>query len=420
MLTDAKVRKAKPQDKPYKLADSGGLYVQVSKTGNRAWRFKYRFGGKEKLLTIGTYPQIGLKHAREARDDAKKLLAEGRDPSLEKKKGRADTQAAADNSFEKVAREWHAMEQGRWKAVHAADVINSLERDIFPKIGSYGLRDLDPAIVLKVLRPIEERGAIETAKRIRQRMSAVFVYGIASGLCEQDPAAIVTRALKPIIKKGRQPALVELEELREMIRRVESEFSSPVTRLAHRLLALTAVRIGTLRGARWDEFIGLGGKAPVWHIPAARMKLPKHQTDDPLRDHIVPLVPQAVKTIEAVRTLTGRTPLLFPNQRYSHKPMSENAIGYLLNRAGYHGRHVPHGWRAAFSTIMNERAVSAGRHSDRYIIDAMLAHVPKDKVEAAYNRAEHRERRREIAQEWADIILEDMPPARAMLGTRRK
>jgi integrase len=237
-------------------------------------------------------------------------------------------------------------------------------------------------------------------------MSAIFVYGIASGICQIDPAAIVQGAMAPLIK-GRQPAIVDLDEAREVLRCAEAEPAHPVTKLALRLLALTAVRPGEIRGATWREFEQLDGDQPLWRIPAARMKMKQ--------EHLVPLSRQAVAVITAVRSLTGRGPLVFPNARHAHRPMSENAIGYLLNRAGYHSRHVPHGWRATFSTIMNERY-----QHDRQVIDLMLAHAPKDKTESAYNRAAHMPRRRELAQSWADLLLHHAPEAAALVhGPRR-
>ena len=295
---------------------------------------------------------------------------------------------------------------GSWTERHAYDVLTSLERDVFPQLGALPITELGPPAVLAVLRAIEARPAIETARRVRQRMSAVFVYGIASGICQTDPAAIVQGAMAPLIK-GRQPAIVDLDEAREVLRRAEAEPAHPVTKLALRLLALTAVRPGEIRGAAWREFEQLDGDQPLWRIPAARMKMKL--------EHLVPLSRQAVAVITAVRSLTGRGPLVFPNARHAHRPMSENAIGYLLNRAGYHSRHVPHGWRATFSTIMNEQY-----QHDRQVIDLMLAHAPKDKTESAYNRAAHMPRRRELAQAWADLLLNDAPDASALVyGARR-
>ena len=417
MLTDTQIKKAKGAEKPYKLADSGGLFMLVSPTGHRSWRQKYRFNGKELLLTHGPYPDVSLAKAREERDRAKAILRDGGNPGVAKKQRDAASRADATNSFEAVAREWFGVNKARWTEVHAADVIRSLERDIFPDLGALPIREITPALVLSVLRPIEERPAIETAKRIRQRISMVFVYAIASGIGETDPAAIVKGALRPLPKKTRQPAVTDLTGARGVLAAVEAEPASPVTKLAHRLLALTAVRPGEIRGAKWGEFEGLDTPTPLWRIPAERMKLRLDKKDEEAHDHLVPLSRQAVEAIEALRPLTGRLPYLFPNDRHSHRAMSENAIGYLINRAGYRHKHVPHGWRAAFSTIMNER--EDRREGDRAVIDMMLAHVPKEKVEAAYNRAAHSSRRRELAQEWADMLLEGTRAAGDLLRGKR-
>lgn len=406
MLKDMQVRNAKPAAKPYKLADTGNLHLFVSPAGTRIWRLRYRYAGKENLLTLGTYPDMSLDAARMARDTAKRSLKDGRDPSQVKKAQRAANLANSEKTFKAVATDWHAKQSPTWAERHAADVLDSLERDVFPTLGDVPLADITAPMVLAVLRPIEKRPAVETARRVRQRMSAVFVYGIASGLCENDPAAVVQSAMAPL-KKGRQPAVTTLEQAREILMRVDDTPAHPVTRLALRFLALTVVRPGTLIGTPWTELRGLpDAEQPVWQIPAERMKLKLQYKDDEARDHLVPLATQAVDTIRALWQLTGRGPLCFTNARHAHKPMSENAIGYLLNRAGYHHRHVPHGWRATFSTIMNERYPLEHR-----MIDLMLAHVPKDKVEGAYNRAAHLQRRRELAQEWADMLMDGLLPA---------
>ena len=396
-LTDVQIRKAKPAEKPYKLNDGNGLHLYVSVAGGKTWRYRYEFEGKEQLLTIGQYPAISLADAREARIMARATLKAGRNPTAEKQRIRADATAVAEPepsgpTFEAVAREWYDLNKGQWTETHAGDVLRSLERDIFPGIGDKALASLDAPTTLGELRKIEARGAVETARRIRQRMSAVFAYAIASGIATHDPAAQVTKAMAPLARKGRQPAITDLEGVQEVLRRGEGAPAHPVTKLALRLLALTAIRPGELRGARWDELQDLDGERPRWVIPAERMKMKK--------EHEVPLSRQAVEAIKALKPLSGRGALLFPMPRHAQKPLSENAIGYLLNRAGYHGRHVPHGWRAAFSTIMNERFPA-----DRPVIDLMLAHAPKDKVEGAYNRAEHMDRRRELAQLWADLLM---------------
>jgi integrase len=320
------------------------------------------------------------------------------------------------------------MHQARWTPVHATDVLRSLEREVFPSLGPLPIREIDAPLVLATLRKIEGRGSLETAKRVRQRISAVFVQAISEGICATDPAAIVAKALRPARKKTRQPAIADLTELRELLTAVEASGASPVTKIASRLLALTAVRPGVLRGATWAEFEGIDwtsihpeeAATPLWRVPASRMKVVLDRKEDAAYEHLVPLSRQAVEALAAIRPLTGRFPLIFPSARHGHRPMSENAIGYLYNRAGYHGRHVPHGWRAAFSTIMNERAERLGRAGDRAIIDLMLAHIPTNKVEGAYNRAAYMERRRELAQEWADLLTKDLVSASDLLrGPRR-
>ena len=396
-LTDVQIRKAKPAEKPYKLNDGNGLHLYVSAAGGKTWRYRYEFEGKEQLLTIGRYPAISLADAREERAAARAALKAGRNPTAKKQRIRSKATVNSEPepsgpTFEAVAREWYDLNKGQWTYTHSGDVLRSLEKDIFPGLGDKPIASLDAPTTLGELRKIEARGAVETARRIRQRMSAVFAYAIASGIATHDPAAQVTKAMAPIVRKGRQPAITDLEGVQEVLRRGEGAPAHPVTKLALRLLALTAIRPGELRGARWDELQDLDGRSPRWVIPAARMKMKK--------EHEVPLSRQAVDAIKALKPLSGRGVLLFPMSRHAHKPLSENAIGYLLNRAGYHGRHVPHGWRAAFSTIMNERFPA-----DRPIIDLMLAHSPKNKVEGAYNRAEHMDRRRELAQLWADLLM---------------
>jgi integrase len=413
-LTDVAVRNAKPRDQAYKLADSGGLYLYVATSGGRLWRMDYRHESKRQTLSIGRYPITGLSDARAKRDEAKRQLAAGINPARARKEQKDKVRASGLDTFEAIAREWYDLQKSTWVPRHAEDVIHSLERDVFPTIGDVPIREITAPQVLKLLRSIEGRPAIETARRIRQRISAVFVYAIASGRGETDPAAIVQKAMAPQ-KKGRQPAITDLEGAREMLRRAEATPASPVTKLALRLLALTAVRPGTLITTPWSEFVDIDAQEPMWTVPAERMKMRLHFKSDEARDHLVPLSPQALATIDVLRKSTGGGPLVFPNGRHAHKPMSENAIGYLLNRAGYHHRHVPHGWRATFSSVMNERFPADSR-----VIDLMLAHTPKDRVEGAYNRAAHLRRRGELAQSWADLLLDGFAAPDALLkGPRR-
>lgn len=414
MLNDAKLRGAKPREKAYKLTDSYRLYLLVKPNGGKLWRWNYSYGGKQKSMNFGIYPMVSLLDARAKRDEARAVLDEGRDPAVAKKLKIEANRVAAQNTFERVAREWHENFKSQWAAIHADDVLRSLDRDVFPAIGALPISQLTPPIILDTLRSVEARGSIETAKRIRQRISAVFIYAVAHGLADGDPAEKLGGVLKPL-RKGRQPAITDLKRLQEMINDAEEDHARPITRLALRLLALTAVRPGELRGARWSEFEDLDSPRPLWRIPAARMKGDLDRKEEIDGDHLVPLASQSVAVLRALWPLTGTGDLLFPSNRHPHKPMSENAIGYLLNRAGYHGHHVPHGFRAAFSTIMNEWANRKGRKGDRQIIDLMLAHVPKEKVEGAYNRAAYMPRRRELARIWAAMLTENLPAPVALV-----
>ena len=408
-LTDREIRAATKAAKAYRMGDGGGLHLRVMPSGSKLWQYRYEFGGAERTFSIGQYPDVSLAEARRARDAARELVREGKDPGIENRIARANRIASGEVTFEAVARAWHAQQLGQWVGRHANDVITSLEADVFPTIGSLPVAEITEPVVLMVLRDIEKRGAIETAHRVRQRMSAVFVHAIACGQARHDPAAVVKKALRAV-ERGRQPALVDLEEVRQLLRDVAAEAAHPVTKLAIWLQALTVVRPGELAAAPWAEFQRLDDASQaLWTIPAPRMKMK--------RDHLVPISAEAVAVLQALHQVTGAGQLLFPNVRSARRPMSENAMGYLLNRAGYHGRHVPHGFRSSFSTIMNERHRN---DHDRAVIDLMLAHAPNNRVEAAYNRALHLERRRELAQEWATILMDGLPlPAELLEGPRR-
>ncbi len=422
MLTDAQVRKAKGENKAYKLTDGGGLFLHVSPVGGRSWRLKYRYGGKEKLLTIGTYPGVSLVAAREMRDEAKRALREGRDPGVEKKQQKAARAIGTTHTFEACARAWHALNAPRWSKVHAGNVITSLEADLFPAIGTLPVKDVTEALLLDALRKVENRGAIETAARIRQRASDVFAYAAAAGLRTGDPAAVIKSLLKPKPKASKQPAITDLPALKQMIADVEAERASPITKLANRLVALTAVRSSVQRHLRWEHLEGLDTPSPIWRVPPAEMKLALRLKDDETFEFIAPLSRQAVEVVEAMRTLTGHLPYVFPNDRHAHRPMTENAVRALIIRAAegaYRHKHCTHGYRSSFSSIMNEWRRREGRPDDREVINLMLAHVVEDKVEGAYNRAAYMERRVELAQIWADMLLADAPPAATLLEGKR-
>lgn len=422
MLTDRECKAAQPGAKPVKLFDSLGLYLFVTPTGFKGWRWKYRFGGKEQRMTFGAYPEVSLREARDRRDDARKLLREGLDPAEEQKRAalRRIEGVDAATSFQSVALRWHALQAPQWKDRHAHDVLASLKAEVFPVIGKRPMADIRPADIRGLLDKVQDRGAIETAHRLRQRISAVFRFAIAADLAEMDPAAVIGAALKPV-RKRKQPALVKLEEARAFLIRFEAEPAHPTTKLASRLLALTAARPGMVQMAELMEFEDLDGEEPIWRVPAAKMKLQREQSEEESFEFILPLSRQAVETVKAAAAFAQRRKYLFPSARHSHRPITDNALNVAYRRVqGFAGRHVPHGWRSSFSTIMNERATLLDRPADRAIINLMLAHVPADKVEGAYNRAAYMPRRRALAQEWADLLMEGVPAADTLLDLPRR
>jgi integrase len=396
MLTNATVKAARPDARPYKMADGQGLFLHVAVTGTKSFRLKFRLAGREQLLTFGTWPEVSLAEARERRDLAREQLARGEDP-------RTSTSAGAEkpSTFEAAGRAWHAHQTPRWTPVHAGDVLASLQRDVFPAIGAMPLAAITPPVVLNALRAVESRGARETARRLRQRVSMIFAFAQSEGWCEHDPAAVIGRAMQAPGQRGQQPALLELGEVRALLGAAELVDAAPAVKLASRFLALTAVRLAAVRGARWDEFEDLDGPVPLWRVPAVRMKLAAAKKIDARHDHLVPLSPAAVEVLRAARALQGEGGLVFPG-RSGSSPLGEAAIGSLYARTEFAGRHVPHGWRASFSTILNETFPE-----DRDAIDRALAHAAKDKVEAAYNRAQHLQRRRVLFDAWADLLTRD-------------
>ena len=463
MLTDAKIKAAKPREAAYKLADASQLFLHVTPAGGKHWRMNYTFGknakGKpaQKTLTFGSYPALTLLDARQRRDEAKALLREGRDPAVERRVAAQAKASADENTFQLVAERWFELKSGwnvekfrawkkahggkwaardsvnwierpnaGWSIVHAGDVLQSLDRDVFPEIGDLPVASIESPKVLEVLNAIVVRGAIETAHRVCQRISDVYVYAIPAGLAKANPAASMNKALPKVPRGKKQPSIIDrirdhddqLKAVRQMLTDCDAERCRAATKFALRLLALTAVRPNEIQHAEWSELEDLDGANPLWRIPAARMKGDEDRKAEEDGDHLVPLPRQAVDVIRALRPLTGGYKLMFPSERHVHRPISENTLRALLIRAGYYQRHVPHGFRAAFSTIMNERPKGEdGRHEgDRAVIDLMLAHVPKDKVEGAYNRAAYMPRRRELAQAWADLICVGLCDPREHVG----
>ena len=382
-LSDTAARQAKFNDKPQKLSDEKGLFLLVNQSG-KYWRLKYRHGGKEKVLALGVYPEVSLKEARAKRDDARRLIAEGVDPSLARKQSKVANRLASENSFEALAREWYQSQLARWSPSHASRVIESLEVDAFPDLGLVPVAELTAPMMLDALRKVEARGATETAGRVLQRIGAIMRYAIQTGRASYNPAQDLKGALKAA-KKEHRPALPRAE-LPEFYRRLAVEPLNPATRLAFHLLMLTMTRPGEVRFARWDEF---DMERAEWRIPAERMKM--------RAPHIVPLSRQALAVLDELRTLTGHCELLFPSERSLTKPISENTLGYAMGRMGYKGIACPHGFRALASTTLNEEGF------DPDVIERQLAHAERNKVRAAYHRAEYLDDRRKLLQWLADF-----------------
>jgi integrase len=385
-LSDAKLRVLKAAERPYKVADSGGLHVVVATTGRRAWRFSYRFDGKQKDLSLGTYPLMSLAEARAARDDAKRRLLEGLDPVQARKAEVRRQKIAAAHTFKLVADEWFEARRRGWAESYATRLRSRLDADLIPQLGQRPIADIEPVEVLEVIRAIERRDAIEMAKRVMQMAGAIFRYGVATSRCTRDPTADLRGALQTPGPVKHRSALTAAE-LPIFLERVESYAGDLVTRLALKLTLLTFVRTSEVRFARWSEFENLAGAEPLWRVPAERMKM--------RRSHLVPLAPQVVDLLRELPRFRG-SDLLFPAPTRAGV-ISENTMIYGLYRLGYHGRATVHGFRSTASTILNEQQFN------RDWIEIQLAHV-EGGVRAAYNAAEWLPGRREMMCWWATYL----------------
>jgi integrase len=383
-LSNAKIRNAKPKEKPYKLADGDGLFLLITPAGGKYWRLKYHFGGKEKLLALGVYPNVMLADARARRGEASRLLAAGTDPSQAKQEAKRAMIQDQQNTFEVVAREWHKNRLVKWTPKYAKKTLRRLEMYVFPKLGPRPIAAISAQEMLSVMRTIEARGA-DIAHRMLQICNQIFCYAVVTQRANVNPAASLRGALTPVVKQCF--AYLKPNELPDYLKRLGSYDGALQTKLALRFLLLTFVRTGELRGAEWTE---VDFKTAEWRIPAERMKMREQ--------HIVPLSRQAVAVLRELQALTGQWEHVFPNQ---HKPtgqMSENTILYALYRMGYHSRATGHGFRSTASTILNEH----GFQPD--VIERQLAHSERNKVRAAYNHAQYLPERRKMMQWWADFL----------------
>lgn len=384
-LTDIIVKNLKPKDKQYKVADEKGMFLLVKPNGRKYWRLKYRFANKEKMFALGVYPEISLKNARKKREGVRKQLADGIDPSQQRKLEKLTRHINSENSFESIAREWHDTKKLGWTERHASYVIRRIEADIFPAIGFRPINEITAPELLATVREIEKRGAIDIAHRAMQTTGQIFRYAVATGRAERDITGDLRGALKT--RKKKHYAKLEESDLPEFAQKLQNYDGDLQTKLGLELLLLTFVRTGELRGAKWNEF-DLSKKE--WRIPAERMKMREQ--------HIVPLSKQAIKILKKLEPISGFRDHVFPNRNKPMTFISENTLLYAIYRMGYHSRTTAHGFRATASTILNEH----GFRSD--VIERQLAHAERNKVRASYNHAQYLPERREMMQWWADYL----------------
>ncbi|HHZ0916721.1 TPA: tyrosine-type recombinase/integrase [Salmonella enterica] len=386
-LTARQISTAKPTEKPYKLSDGGGLYLLVNPNGSRYWRMKYCYAGKEKLLSIGVYPDVTLAEARDKRTQAKRILAAGDDPSEVKQAEREAKNLAANNSFELLALEWHEHKKPNWSSGYADDIMEYLRKDIFPYIGKKAITDIKPITMLSVLKKMEERGVLDKLKKTRQACRQIFTYAIITGRAEFNPVTDLAGALKTP-KQQHFPHLMPTQ-IGPFIHAVNTYSGSKVTRIATLLLMYTSVRTIELRASEWTEF---DLDNDLWQIPKERMKM--------RRPHLVPLSRQVKSLLLELKSITGWGKYVFPGRNDAHKPMSEASINQVIKRIGFAGKVTGHGFRHTMSTILHEKGFNSAW------IEAQLAHADRNTIRGTYNHAQYLDGRRDMLQWYADYLDE--------------
>jgi integrase len=386
MLTDTQIKQAKGTGKVQRLWDERGLYLEVTPPGGKVWRFKYRFNGKEKRIGFGKYPDVGLKEARERREEARKLLASGVDPSENRKTQKAAVALREANNFERIAREWFTRYSPTWAVSHAKVVIRRLEKDIFPWLGSRAIAEITAPELLAVIRKVEGRGALETAHRELGICGQVFRYAVATGRAERDPSGDLRGALPPV-KDNHFAAVTDPKRLGEILRMLDGYAGGLIVRCALRLAPLVFVRPGELRHAKWSE---IDLSAREWRFTASKTEI----------NHIVPLSKQAIEILEEIQPFTGSGEWVFPSGRSSSRPMSENAVLAALRALGIEKDEMTgHGFRATARTLLDE---VLGFKVE--LIEMQLAHRVRDLHGRADNRTKHLDERRSLMQTWADYL----------------
>ena len=390
-LNDRQIKAAKPSDtgKKTKLFDGGGLYLEVTPAGGKVFRLKYRIDGKEKTLTIGKYPTVSLVEARQAAENARRMIAQEQDPSAMKQQAKQERKTALLNTFANVTKAWHEKTTKRksWKPNHAARVLRYFETDVFPIIGETPINKIGKKEIKAVLDKVTERGVSETAEKIRQWIGAVFTYAGYEELTDRNPAALLKGYIEPTESK-RMPALPR-EELPEFYRRLILADCEQQNRICVMLIMLCFARNKEIRGGQWQE---IDFKRKTWTIPADRMKRP--------REHTIPLSDWAIELLNELHAITGETPFLFPSPRSETGYISENTAGKIINGMGYYGIATPHGFRSLASSVLNEQ----GFNPDA--IERQLAHIENNKIRAAYNRADYLTERKEFMQWYSDFLRE--------------
>lgn len=385
LLTDIQIRKAKPNNKAYTLNDGNGLSLLIESNGSKGWRFRYRFAGKPKMISFGVYGQISLADARRKRDEAKKQLSEGIDPSDARKSEKITQKYAAENTFKAVAMEWHASKCSTWSKGYASEILRCFENDVFPFIGSRPIDQLAPLELLAVLQKIEKRGALEQASKIRRRCGEVFRYAVITGRAKYNPAPDLSGAMnKPETKHF--PFLQE-SEIPDFVKALNSYQGSKITKYATQLLMLTGVRTVELRFAEWSEF---DFENALWEIPKERMKK--------RRPHLVPLSPQVLEILDKLKVISGNYSLLFPGRNDARKPISDASINKVIAKIGYKGRLTGHGFRHMMSTILHEKGF------DSAWIELQLAHVDKNSIRGIYNHALYLESSRRMLNLYSTLL----------------
>jgi integrase len=369
------------------MGDGGGLYLWVKPTGGKLWRWSYRFDGKEKLMSLGKYPDVSLAQARERHSEARKLFATGVDPMAQRKAEKTAEKAAIENSFQSVAAQWLQHWQDGKSPRHVEYIKRRMDADILPRLGPRPIAEIEAPELVAMANAIQDRGARDIAKRALETVGQVFRFGIAHGYSKRNPASEIRPS--DILRSTRKVnySRVDARELPALLRNIEVYQGTHVTRLAMKLIALTFVRTSELIGAKWTEFDLEAGR---WNIPPERMKMRTL--------HIVPMTSQALEVLDTLRTLTGESEWLFPGDRNANKPMSNNTILKALERMGYKGRMTGHGFRGLASTILHEQGYAHDH------IELQLAHAPRNAVSAAYNHALYLEPRAKMMQDWADFL----------------